>query len=177
MNRYYIAIPVILMTVFIFFERGAAQETKLKEEQKIEAKKQEEAKKEAEKEALAAKARQDSEKRNAQRIAEDKAREEKRKADFDGKIQKMKDELKRYSDDVVTNTALVAKLEKDLADKREQHDRENRMVFDLAKKVEVTRRLRRDAELEVQRYNEMLVRRATDSALTKAPVMPVETEK
>lgn len=177
MNRYYIIIPVVLMSVFIFFERSSSADAKVAEQRRIELKKQDEAKKEAEKKALEEKARMDSEKRNQQRVADEKAREEKRKSDFEAKIQKMKDELKRYSDDIATNTKLVARLEKELADKRDQHERENKVVFDLAKKVEVTRRLRRDAELEVQRYNEMLVRRSAESALTKAPVVQVETER
>lgn len=171
MNKYYLAIPVVLLVVFVFFERNAAKDAELVEEQKIEVRKQEEAKKDAEKKALEEKARVDSEKRNAQRIAEEKAKEEKRKADFDAKIQKMKDDVKHYTDDVDVNTKLVASLEKELAAKRELHERENRSVFELAKKVEITKKARRDAELEVQRYNEMLVRRADESALTKAPVV------
>ena len=169
MNKYYLAIPVVLLVVFVFFERNAAKEAQLVEDQKIEAKKQEDAKKDADKKALEEKARMDSEKRNAQRVAEEKAKEEKRKADFDSKIQKMRDDVKRYTDDVDVNTKLIAGLEKELAAKREQHDRENRAVFDFAKKVEVSRRLRRDAELEVQRYNAMLILKADESALTKAP--------
>lgn len=171
MNKYYLAIPVVLLVVFVFFERNAAKEAQILEDQKIEVKKQEEAKKDAEKKALEEKARADSEKRNAQRVADEKAKEEKRKADFDNKIQKMRDDVKKYTDDVDVNTKLIASLEKDLAAKREQHERENRFVFDLAKKVEVSKHLRRDAELEVQRYNEMLVHRAEESALVKAPTV------
>lgn len=171
MNRYYIIVPVVLMAVFVYFERGASADAKRDEEVKIEAKKADEAKKEAEKKALEEKARVDSDKRNAQRIADEKAKEEKRAADFKAKIQKMTDDLKKYTDDIELNNRLVAKLEKELAEKRDLHESENRAVFDLAKKVEVSKKLRRDAELEVQRFNDMLARRAADSSLTKAPVV------
>jgi len=171
MNRYYIVLPVVLMAIFIYFERGAAKDTELIEKQKVEAKVQAEAKKEAEKKALEETARLDSDKRNAQRISEEKAKEEKRKADYEAKIQKMRDDVKKYTDDVELNNKLVAVLEKDLAAKRDQRERENRSVFELAKKVEISKKLRRDAELEVQRFTEMLSRRATDSVLTKMPVV------
>jgi len=81
----------------------------------------------------------------------------------------MKDDLKKYTDDVDLNTKLVAKLEKDLADKRDLRERENRAVFEFAKKVEISKKMRRDAELEVQRYNEMLARRASESVMANPP--------
>jgi hypothetical protein len=83
----------------------------------------------------------------------------------------MKDDLKRYTDDVDLNNKLVVKLESDLTKKRDQRERDNRTVFELAKKVEISKKMRRNAELEVQRYNEMLSNRANESVLTKAPVV------
>jgi hypothetical protein len=177
MKKYYIIIPVVLLTVFVVFERSAAKEAEAVEQAKVEQKKAADAKKEAEKKALEEKARADSEKRNQQRIAEEKAKDEKKKADFEAKIQRMKDDVKRYTDDVDAQTREASRLEKELLAKREQRDRENRAVFDLAKKVEVTRKLRRDAELEVQRFNEMLARRAAESSMTKAPVVVTGADK
>ena len=171
MNRYYIIVPVVLMAVFVFFERGAAKESKVLEEQKLVIKQKEKDAELAKKKDLEEKARIDSEKRNAERLLEEQAAAQKKKDAYDAKIQKMKDDLKKYTDDVEINTKLVAKLEKDLADKRDQRARDNRAVFELAKQVEITKKLRRDAELEVQRYNEMLATRANESAMAKAPVI------
>jgi chromosome segregation ATPase len=171
MNRYYIIVPVVLMGVFIFFERGAAADKARNEQVKIEAQKQEQAKKDAEKKALEEKAKIDSEKRNADRLKGEKEKEDARVAKYQAAVQKLKDDGKKYTDDVDANNKLVTRMEKDLADLREKHDRENREAFDLAKKVEITKKLRRDAELEVQRLNGMLAARANESILTKMPVV------
>lgn len=171
MNRYYFIVPVVLMAVFVYFERSASKEAEIFEQQKMEVAQKKKDEELAKKKDLEEKAKIDSEKRNAERIAEEKTKEQKKKAEYEAKIQKMKDELKKYSDDVELNIKLVAKLEKDLADKRDQHDRDNRVVFELAKKVEISKKMRRDAELEVQRYNEMLANSASESVLTKAPVV------
>jgi translation initiation factor IF-2 len=157
------------MAVFIFFERGASAEAKQKELAKIEADKAEQTKKDNEKKALEEKARIDSEKRNAERIKTEQENEAKKKAEYDAKIQKMKDEIKRYTDDVDANKKLADRLDKELAGLRDRRDKENRENFELAKKVEISKKLRRDAELEVQRFNAMLADRANQSILAKAP--------
>ena len=171
MNRYYIIVPVVLMAIFVFFERGASKEAKIFEQQKIELAQKKKDEELAKKKELERKAQIDSDKRNAERIAEEKVKAQKKKDEYDAKIQKMKDDLKRYTDDVDLNNKLVVKLEADLAQKRDLRERENRNVFELAKKVEISKKMRRDAELEVQRYNEMLSNSASESVLTKAPVV------
>jgi chromosome segregation ATPase len=171
MNRYYIIVPVVLMAIFLFFERGDAKDAKIADGQKLVLEQKKKAEELVKKKELEEKARLDSEKRNAERVAEDKLKEQKKKAEYEAKIQKMKDDLKRYADDVELNTRLVVKLESDLAKKRDQRERDNREVFELAKKVEISKKMRRNAELEVQRYNEMLSNRANESVLTKAPVV------
>lgn len=171
MNRYYVIIPIVLMAVFIFFERGASKEAEIARKEQIIAKEKEEAKKLAEKQALEAKAKVASDLRNAERIKAEQDKEEKRKADFAAKIQKLKDDAKRYTDDVELNTRLVASLEKDLAAKRNLRDQESRAVLELAKKVEITKKSRRAAELEVQRFTEMLSTKANESSMAKMPVV------
>ncbi len=171
MNRYYLIIPIVLMAVFFYFERGASKEADLRKLEQVEAKKQEEEKKLAERRALEEKAKLDSEKRAKDREAEDKAKEEKRRNDFAAKIQKLKDEAKKFTDETEVNNRKVAEMEKDLAAKRALHESENRLVLDLAKKVEITRKARRVAELEVQRMTEMLAKRASDAAMAQAPVV------
>jgi hypothetical protein len=64
-------------------------------------------------------------------------------------------------------------LEKDLAEKRDLRERENRSIFEFSKKVEISKKMRRDAELEVQRYNEMLSRRASESILANPPASAI----
>ena len=173
MNRYYIIVPIVLMALFVYVERSASYETKAKEEAKIalEVKRKED--EAAKKKELEEKAKIDSEKRNTERLKEEKERDDKKKKEYAEKIQKLKDDVKKYTDDVELNTRRVAQLEKDLAEKREQHERENRAVFEFAKKVELSKKLRRDAELEVQRYNEMLSRRASESILANPPAAAI----
>jgi translation initiation factor IF-2 len=173
MNRYYIIVPILLMAAFVWVERDAAKETHAKEQAKIAAetkRKEDEATKKRE---LEEKAKIDAEKRNAERLKEEQERDAKKKKENAEKIQKLKDDVKRYTDDVEVNTKKVAQLEKDLAEKRELHERENRAVFEFAKKVELSKKLRRDAELEVQRYNEILARRASESILANPPASAI----
>ncbi|MFT3782780.1 MAG: hypothetical protein QM790_12270 [Nibricoccus sp.] len=171
MNKYYIIIPIVCLAAFIFVERSASKEAKEKERQKIEAEAQKKADEEKKKKELEEKARMDSDRRNAERLADEEKARKKKEDEYAQKIQKMKDEIKKFTDEVSINKQLVAKLEKDLTAKREQRERENHEVFDLAKKVEITKKNRRSAELEVQRYTEMLTTKATESTLTKMPVV------
>jgi len=173
MNRYYIIVPIVLMAIFVYVERDASQEARVKELQKIEAENKRKEDEAAKKHDLEEKAKVDSEKRNAQRIKDEQEKEDKRKATYQATLQKLKDDLKKYVDDVDANTKLVARLETDLADKREQRERENRAIFEFAKKVEISKKMRRDAELEVQRYNEMLARRANESILANPPASAI----
>lgn len=171
MNRYYLIIPIVLIAVFVYFERDASKQADLRVQAIAEEKAKVEAKKQEEKKELEAKAKLDSEKRNAERQAEDDRLKKKKKDEFEAKIQKLKDDAKKYTDGVELNTKLVANLEKDLAAKRATRDQENRAVLELAKKVEISKKARRAAELEVQRFTEMLATRANDSTLTKAPAV------
>lgn len=173
MNRYYIIVPVVLMAVFVFFERGAAKEAEIREQQKIAIEDKRKADEAVKKRELEEKAKLDSDKRNAQRIKEEQEKEEARKAKYQGVIQGLKDSLKNSVDELAAKTKEVARLEKVLADKRDLRERENREIFEFSKKVELSKKMRRDAELEVQRYNEMLVRRASESILANPPASAV----
>lgn len=171
MNRYYLIIPIVFMAVFVYFERDASKQADLRVQAIAEEKAAAEAKKQEEKKQLEAKAKADSDKRNIERIAAEEAQKKKKQDEFAAKIQKLKDDAKKYTDGVELNTKLAASLEKDLAAKRAARDQENRAVLELAKKVEITKKARRSAELEVQRYTEMLATRANESAMAKAPVV------
>jgi len=177
MNRYYIIVPVVLMAVFVYFERGASKENIIKEQKIEETKKVEEAKKDAEKKDLEEKAKLDSERRNAQRIKEETERAEKKKAEYEAKLQKSRDDIKSFTDHITQNTQKVNSMEKELAEKRDFRERENRAVFELAKKVEITKKMRRNAELQVQRYTEMVTTRLADSSLAKLPPDPADEKK
>jgi chromosome segregation ATPase len=173
MNRIYIVLPVVLMAVFAFFYSGAAKDAEVKEQ----AKRTEEAKKkEAEnvkKRELEEKAKVDAEKRTAERVQEDLKREADRVARYQAAVKRIQDDIDRYNSDVDLNTKLVAKLEKEIADMRARREKEGRESFDLVKRVELAKIQRRNAELEIQRYTEMIVRKAAESSMTKGPVVAV----
>jgi len=173
MNRYYIIVPVVLMAVFVFFERGAAKEAEVHEQQKIATENKRKADEAIKKHELEEKAKIDSDKRNAERIKTEQEKEDARKNKYQAVIQDLKDSLKRSVDELAAKTKEVARLEKELADKRDQREHENREIFEFSKKVELSKKMRRDAELEVQRYNEMLVRRASESILANPPASAV----
>lgn len=171
MNRIYIILPVVLMVAFAFLYRGHSKEAAEAARQKqvqVELKKKEEDRK---KEELNQKALADAERRTQERLKEEQAREDKRVAKYQETIQKLKDELKKYTDEIETNTKKTSVLEKNLADLRARREKENRELLELTKKVELTKIARQNAELEVQRYTEMISRRAAESAMAKAPAV------
>jgi hypothetical protein len=176
MNRYYLIIPIVLMAVFFYFERGASKDADIRTQELVEAKKKDEAKKADERRILEEKTRLDSEKRAEQRALEDKAKDEKNKADFAAKIQKLKDEAKKFTDETELNNRKIVLMEKELAEKRAQRENENRVVLDIAKKVEITKKSRRAAELEVQRFTEMLATRAGESSMTAMPTVAISAD-
>jgi hypothetical protein len=171
MNRYYLIIPIVLMAVFVYFERSSSAQIERERVEAIEKKNVEEQKKQDEKKALEAKAKIDQEKRNIERLADEERLRKKKADDFAAKIQKLKDDAKKYTDGIAENTKAAAAAEKELNAKRAQHEQENRAVLELSKKVEITKKARRSAELEVQRFTEMLTVKANEAAMAKPPVV------
>ena len=90
---------------------------------------------------------------------------------------KVKDQTAEYTAKGAAAQKQVDALEAELAKLRKDKDATSRESFELAKKVELARVARRNAELEIQRMTEMVSRRAADSSLTRPPVIPAPPAK
>ena len=169
---FYVLFPAILLGVFLFYYTASKAETEAREK----AAKAEMAKEKAEadqKKALAeAKAREDAEKRAADRAA-DEAKTAKEKEDkYNSDMARIKEDTDRSNATAATYAKQVSDLTIELDSLHKQKDTEMRESFELAKKVELAEIARRNAELEIQRYTAMLVDRADQSTLTKMPPPP-----
>jgi len=137
-------------------------------------------------EKKAAKAAEDKKQKE---VAEEKARESAKKAQEAREIEDRKKEEDRQKKeaaidkDIADSTAAavaegdksqkeINALELQLDTLHKQKDQLSRQTFDLLKQVEMAKTDRRSAELENQRYVEMIARRAADSSMTRMPAPP-----
>ena len=157
--------PVILFAIFAFFYQGhlkemEAQRVKIVEEQRIATAKEDQRKAElkAQADAEAAKAKKDRE-----------AADQKRREDEQNK----KDEKERTIT-TATEAALaensglqaqIIKLQKDLQETRIQRDAAQKEAIETKLDIEKARIDKRNAELEIQRYTDMLAQRIKQSSL------------
>lgn len=168
----YLIFPGIMLAAFLVFYMSHKKEAEQKEiamkakaeTERIEAEKK---KKEAEQ-----KAREDARKRQEEREAEERKKEEEKAAKQAKDDKMVRDQIAEYTAKADAAQKQVNALEIELDRLRKEKDRVSRETFDLAKQVELTRIARRNAELEIQRMNEMIVRRASESSLVRPPPVP-----
>jgi hypothetical protein len=168
----YIIFPGVMLGLFLVFYLSHAKEAEQKEiamAQKAEADKAEADRKKKEAEA---KARDDARKRQEEREAEERKKEEEKAAKQAKDDKMVRDQIAEYTAKADAAQKQINALDSELDRLRKEKDKMSRETFDLAKQVELTRIARRNAELEIQRMNEMIVRRASDSSLVRPPQMP-----
>lgn len=167
MNRLYLTVPLILVTLFggIYWQHSRTVTAHAVEKAAaVAAAQQVEAGKKAEAERQA---RADADKRAADRLAEEqnKAAEKKARYEEDGRV--LAADTARYTAKVTALTAELAAQEKQLADLRARRAALNTETFTLAKEVELARIAKRNAELEIQRLTEMVARQAAAATLAQ----------
>ncbi|MBI3884683.1 MAG: hypothetical protein HY302_02985 [Opitutae bacterium] len=172
MNKFYLIIPGTLLGVFLFFYNGALKEMKAKEVAAQVEKDRKNAEEAVRKAEIEKKATEDATERQRKRDEEDRAKEEKKRHDY----QEIINVLTR---DVNSNTAATDKYAKEAADlelqinaQRNRKEKLNTETFDLAKQVERAKIERRNAELEIQRMVEMVAKKVGESSLTNIPPPP-----
>lgn len=169
MNRFYIITPLVFMLLFggVFWkhsQHSAIEKQKL-EQVAAQAKADEAAKKEA----AVVKAREDTAKRAADRLAEEQAQE----AD---KRSKWASTGKTITDDTAANDALIAKytaeikaMEAELATLRTTKEQVSNKSLEITQTTELARIAKRNAEMEIQRLTEMVARTAAKTSLATMP--------
>jgi uncharacterized protein (DUF3084 family) len=169
---FYVLFPTIMIAIFLLFYMSSrsetiAHETQLKEE--AARTKAEADKKKAEAEATA---QADAERRNIQRAA-DEAKAAKDKEDkYNAEMAKIKAGTDRANASADKFSKEVSELSIELDTLHKQKDELTRESFDLLKKIELQEVARRNAELEIQRYDQMIANRADESFMTKMPPPP-----
>jgi chromosome segregation ATPase len=171
MNRSYLFVPIVLLAVFGFFywQHTKTAEVKKREHEALVAKENADAA--AKKRAAEEKARQDAEKRAADREAEEKRKASEKRAKYEADIQKIRDDIAKYTTQANDNAKEVARLEQELSNLRTSREKANREAFELHKQVERAQIDKRNAEFEIQRLTDMIAKRAGESAMARTPVV------
>lgn len=176
MNKFYIIVPIVLLGVFIFFYRGALKEMAVRDAEKARIAQIEKEKDDARRKEIEEKAAADARRRQEEREAADRAREEKKQREYNEGMRALTEEADRYVAEADRNAKEAAELEIQLGELRNQRDKFNRDVFELAKQVELAKIDRRNAELELQRMVDMVGQRVGASSFAIVPP-PIETQK
>lgn len=163
----YLIFPSVMLVGFLVIYFSHKEKAEAKERAHIEQVAREKATAEEKKKVAEAKAREDAKKRQEERDAEEKKKEEEKAARQAADDKKVRDQTAEYTAKGDTAAKQVAALEQELDRLRKEKDKTSRETFDLAKQVELARIARRNAELEIQRMTEMIVRRAAESSLTR----------
>ncbi|MFZ9747726.1 MAG: hypothetical protein ACO3G4_13965 [Opitutaceae bacterium] len=168
----YVLAPTLMLAGFVFVFRAHVEEAKIKERATAARIEKERADAEAKKKAAELKARDDAKKRQDERDAEERKKEADKLAKQAADDKKVRDQTQEYLAKGAAAQKQNDALEAQLGKLRKDKDATSRESFEIAKKVELARIARRNAELEIQRMTEMVSRRAADSSLTRPPVLP-----
>lgn len=173
MKKWFYLISVgSMLAVFMFFYFAHLEEAEIKEK----ARQEEQArlqKAEAErKAAIEEKARQDAARRAAERAAEEAKKQAERLAKWEAENRRIQEATDEYNALADKYSKQISELEIQLNALRTQKEKLNREAFEFAKEVEQARIEKRNAELEIQRMTDMIAKRAEESSLTRAPVIP-----
>jgi chromosome segregation ATPase len=167
MNRLYVLVPVILLALFggVYWQHtrtvataDAAKAAAVAVERQAELDRQAAAEKQA---------RADAEKRTAERLAEEAARDAAKRARAEEDARRIAAETAAYRSQVTALAAEVTALQKQLAELQARRAALNTHAFALAKSVELTRIAQRTAEWEVQRLNELIARQVANTTLAR----------
>jgi hypothetical protein len=168
----YLALPLALTAAFVFVYLSHKDQAEAKERAHQAQVAKEKAAADEKKKAAEAKAREDARKRQEERDADEKKKADEKAARQAADDKKVQDSIAEYTAKGNAAAKQVASLEIELDRLRKEKDALSRASFETAKNVELARVARRNAELEIQRMTEMVARRATESAMTKPPVIP-----
>ena len=168
----YLIFPGVMLAGFLVIYFSHVEEAEAKEKAHIAQVAKEKNEADEKKRVAETKAREDAKKRQEERDAEEKKKEEEKAAKQAADDKKVRDQTAEYTAKGDAAAKQVSALEIELDRLRKEKDKTSREAFEMAKQVELTRIARRNAELEIQRMNEMVIRRASESSLTRPPAIP-----
>lgn len=174
MNKFYVITPIVLLIIFVFFQRGAKSEIDKHKDEQVATAIAEKAAEKARLQEIEKKASAEAAERQAKRDAEEEARRKKREKDYLDAMDKLASDTAVIQADADKYTKEINKLEIDLLNARSQRDKTSKEAFDLSKEVEMAKVSRRSAELEIQRLIEMIGSKTTASPLAIIPQAPAK---
>ena len=172
----YLVAPVIMLVIFTFFYFSHAEEMAQKEEirkERVAAELEAEAIRKAQ---IEEEARVDAEKRTAEREEKAEQREADRVAKWDAESKEIRMATAGHKAEADRHAANLAAMEIELDSLRQATAKTNADELALEKRVEMARIAKRNAELEIQRKTEMMIRTAEQSAVAQMPP-PVPTRR
>ena len=167
----YLIFPGVMLARFLVVYFSHKEKSEAKERAHVAEVARKKTEDDEKKKVAEAKARDDAKKRQEERDAEEKKKEEEKAARQAADDKKVRDQTTEYTTKGDAAAKQAAALEIELDRLRKEKDKTIRETFELAKQVELARIARRNAELEIQRMTEMVIRRASDSSLTRPPVI------
>jgi DNA repair exonuclease SbcCD ATPase subunit len=167
-KAYYIA-PVLLLAAFVGLYWHHMGQMEIKAEAKRVEQARIKAEADAKKQEAELRAKEDADKRIAEREAAERKKEVEKEAKRLADIEKIKSETDRYNSLLAESTKQAQSLEKQLKDARALKEKLSRDEFDVEKKVELAMIEKRNAELQVQRMAEIVALRTNKSTLTQLP--------
>jgi hypothetical protein len=175
MNKYYLIAPLVLLTVFVYFYRGAKDDMAHAQEVRIAAENTKKADEAARKLLIEKKAQEEAIERQKQREADEDAKRLKKEKEYNDNMARLESDTKGLLAESDKFTKESNELEIALLNARSQRDKASRDAFELSKQVELAKVSRRSAELEIQRLIEMIgVKTSTSSLAVLPPPPPVK---
>lgn len=173
---YFIA-PVAGLVVFLFVYMTHVESAKKAAAEKIAAI-QKADKEEADRKAkLEQIARADAAKKAAEREADEKKKDEERVAKWNEQGKKVADETAEAVKAVSELNAAIGTLDKEKASLLKSKEQFNRDYLKGSQDLELARIARRNAELEIQRLTELMIRKADESALAAQVAVATQPKK
>ena len=160
MNRLYIIVPLALLAVFsgVYWQHN--QEAAEQAKEKAVAVAQTKAIEEAKKAESDRQSREDTAKRETARLAEEQKKDLEKRSKWETDSVRIAEDTSAYTAKAAEAAKQVETLQKQLADLRASRKTLNEEAFSAAHDTEILSIQKRDAELEIQRMNEILVRKA-----------------
>lgn len=168
----YVLAPGAMLAVFLFFYFASRTESLAREKAHKEEVAREKAEADEKKHIAEVKAREDADRRNAEREAEEAKAAKEKEAKYQASMDRIQADTDKSNKQAEEYAKHVSELTIELDSLHKQKDELTRAAFAESKKIELAEVARENAEMEIQRMVGMIADRADQSILVKMPPAP-----